>query len=262
MKLINLFKNRTALGISCIVLAFLICFVISPLISRTSEKTVTVIRAAAEIKSGDEITKDMIAEIRMSNTNQPEDIVSDSKAVIGKYAVMDMTKGDYILTGKLSDTPYVENTYLAGLNGEMRAVSVTLKSFALGLSGKLKPGDIVSVIAPDYQKSGMTVIPIELQYIEVIAVTGKSGADVETVGGEDSELPSAVTLMSTETQSKILADLEKNGTLHLSLVYRGERKTAEAFLEAQKEVLNPPEETAEQPEENAAEAVSEGGEGE
>ena len=52
----------------------------------------------------------------------------------------------------------------------------------------------------------------------------------------------------------MLAELEKTGTIHMSLVYRGERKTAEKFLKAQDEVLNPPQE------ENTAENAAEGGE--
>ena len=214
------------LGITCIVLAFVICFVISPLVSRTGNKTVSVVRVVSDIKSGDEITKNMVSEVKVPNTNQPDNIVSDTKSVIGKYASMDMIKGDYVLKEKVSDTPYVENTYFAKLDGEKRAISVTLKSFATGLSGKLKSGDIVSVIAPDYQKSGMTVVPVELQYVEVIAATAKTGADVENVGEDESELPSTVTLLATEAQAKMLAELEKTGTIHMSLVYRGERKTA------------------------------------
>lgn len=259
MKIANLFKNRTVLGVCCIVLACIICFVISPLISRTSEKTVKVVRATAEIKSGDEITKDMVTEVSMSSTNQPEQVLLDAKQAIGKYATMDMTSGDYVLANKVSDSPYIENTYLAGLNGEMRAISITLKSFATGLSGKLKSGDIVSVISPDHQKTGMTVIPPELQYLEVIAATGKSGADVEVTGEtEEAELPNTVTVLANEAQAKVLADLEKNGTIHLSLVYRGDRETAEQFLQAQKEVFNPPvDQSAEQPAESGAEAHGE-----
>ncbi len=254
MKFLDVFKNRMVLGITCIVLAFVICFVISPLVSRTGNKTVSVVRVVNDIKSGDEITKNMVSEVKMPNTNQPDNIVSDTKSIIGKYASMDMVKGDYVLKEKVADTPYVENTYFAKLDGEKRAISVTLKSFATGLSGKLKSGDIVSVIAPDYQKSGMTVVPVGLQYVEVIAATAKTGADVENVGEDESELPSTVTLLATEAQAKMLAELEKTGTIHMSLVYRGERKTAEKFLKAQDEVLNPPQE------ENTAENAAEGGE--
>lgn len=236
MKFLEVFKNRTVLGITCIVLALIMCFVVSPLISRTSNKTMDVVRATADIKSGDEITKEMVTEVKMTSTNQPENVIEDAKSVIGKYATMDMTKGDYVLKNKIADTPYVENTYLAGLDGTNRAMSVTIKSFANGLSGKLKSGDIVSVIAPDYKKTGITEIPLELQFVEVIAATTKTGSDVDEEFNEESELPSTVTLLVSEDQSKMLADLEKTGTIHMSLVYRGDRKTAEEFLKKQKEL--------------------------
>ena len=236
MKFLEVFKNRTVLGITCIVLALIMCFVVSPLIIRTSNKTMDVVRVTADIKSGDEITKEMVTEVKMTSTNQPENVIEDAKSVIGKYATMDMTKGDYVLKNKIADTPYVENTYLAGLDGTNRAMSVTIKSFANGLSGKLKSGDIVSVIAPDYKKTGITEIPLELQFVEVIAATTKSGSDVDEEFNEESELPSTVTLLVSEDQSKMLADLEKTGTIHMSLVYRGDRKTAEEFLKKQKEL--------------------------
>ena len=59
-------------------------------------------------------------------------------------------------------------------------MSITIKSFATGLSGKLQSGDIVSVVAPDFKKQGQTVIPPELKYVEVIGVTASSGYDANT----------------------------------------------------------------------------------
>lgn len=91
------------------------------------------------------------------------------------------------------------------------------KSFAEGLSGKLQSGDIVSVIAPDYKQQGQTVVPAELQYVEVISVTASSGYDANT--GEpaadeedDKELPDTVTLLVSPEQAKVLAELEAEGT--------------------------------------------------
>jgi pilus assembly protein CpaB len=108
------------------------------------------------------------------------------------------------------------------------------------LSGKLPSGDIVSVIAPDYNKQGTTVIPVELKYVEVIGVTASSGADVdagEDAGDGDQELPSTVTLLVTTEQSKVLASLEADGTIHLALVYRGTAENAAKFIAAQEETL-------------------------
>ncbi len=87
----------------------------------------------------------------------------------------------------------------------------------------------------------MTVIPAELQYVEVIAVTANSGYDANTgeelEEGADRELPGTVTLLVTPEQSKVLAELEADGKLHLSLVYRGDAASAGQFIEAQEQVL-------------------------
>ena len=152
-----------------------------------------------------------------------------------------MYPGDYILTDKISDEPAAENRYLYSLNGEKQAMSITINSFAEGLSGKLKSGDIVSVIAPDYLGSGETVIPAELKFVEVIAVTAKSGNDANTgeklTEEKEKELPSTVTMLVKPQQSKLLARLEAEGEIHLSLVFRGEADKASEFIKAQDQVL-------------------------
>jgi pilus assembly protein CpaB len=117
---------------------------------------------------------------------------------------------------------------------------VTIRTFATGLSGKLQSGDIVSVIAADYKKQGLTVIPPELRYVEVINVTASSGYDAntgETADRDERELPSTVTLLVTVEQGKVLAELEADGKLHLSLAYRGAPENAALFIEAQDEII-------------------------
>ena len=87
------------------------------------------------------------------------------------------------------------------------------------------------------------MIPPELQYVEVIAVTANSGydANTNTQNGEDDdtekELPGTVTLLVTPEQSKILAELEAEGKAHLSLVFRGTAEQSAAFISAQETVL-------------------------
>ena len=43
--------------------------------------------------------------------------------------------------------------------------------------------------------------------------------------------------MAAPEQSKLLAELEAEGKIHLSLVYRGERENAEKFVAAQDSIL-------------------------
>lgn len=187
-----------------------------------------------DIKEGDEITAEMVQTVEVGAYNLPQNLMTDKKEVVGKYATADLAAGDYILSSKLSAVPAAENAYLYNLDGTKQAISVTIKSFAVGLSGKLESGDIVTVIVADYQGKGETAIPPELQYVEVISVTASSGYDANT--GEvvdEKELPSTVTLLVTTEQAKVLAELEQDSELHLALVYRGTPENAAKFIAAQ-----------------------------
>ncbi len=196
-------------------------------------------------QAGEQITKDMVEIVSVGKYNLPSNVCKTEAEVVGKYLTAELYDGDYILSSKLSDDPAMENAYLYSLNGTKQAISITISKFAEGLSGKLKSGDIVSVIVPDYKGSGETVIPDELKYVEVIAVTAKSGNDANTDETavkndeeETKELPSTVTILVTPEQSELLAELEADYDMHLSLVYRGNRETAALFIEAQDRVLD------------------------
>ena len=218
----------------CILLALIICFGVTPLFSRSASEKTDIVRVTKDIKEGDEITAEMVQTVEVGAYNLPQNLMTDKKEVVGKYATADLVAGDYILSSKLSAVPAAENAYLYNLDGTKQAISVTIKSFATGLSGKLESGDIVTVIVADYQGKGETAIPPELQYVEVISVTASSGYDANT--GEvvdEKELPSTVTLLVTTEQAKVLAELEQDSELHLALVYRGTPENAAKFIAAQ-----------------------------
>ena len=230
----KIFRNRTVIGVLCILLALIICFGVTPLFSRSASEKTEIVRVTMDIKEGDEITAEMVQTVEVGAYNLPQNLMTDKKEVVGKYATADLAAGDYILSSKLSAVPAAENAYLYNLDGTKQAISVTIKSFAVGLSGKLESGDIVTLIVADYQGKGETSIPPELQYVEVISVTASSGYDANT--GEvvdEKELPSTVTLLVTTEQAKVLAELEQDSELHLALVYRGTPENAAKFIAAQ-----------------------------
>ena len=197
----KLLKNRTVLGVLCIVVSLLICFAVTPLVNAGLSQKTTIVRFVKDVKAGEEIKKGMLQEVEVGGYNLPENVLRSITEAEGKYLTADVYAGDYI-------------------------------------SGKLKSGDIVSVIAPDYLGSGETVIPAELKYVEVIAVTAKSGYDANTQEQEEEkELPSTVTVLVRPEQSRLLARLEAEGEIHLSLVYRGDSQKAAQFIEAQDLVL-------------------------
>jgi len=238
----NLFKNRMVVGVLCIVLSLLICFGLTPLFNKGISQKTEIVRVTKEIKVGEVITQDKVKTVEVGGYNLPENVIRTKENAVGTYALADLSIGDYILNTKVSKTPSAENAYLYHLDGSKQAISITIKSFANGLSGKLQSGDIVSVIAPDYKKQGATVIPPELKYVEVISVTASNGYDANTgeqeTSKDEKELPSTVTLLVTPEQGNLLASLESDGKTHLSLVYRGEESNVKKFLEMQSKVLD------------------------
>lgn len=237
----NLLKNRIVVGLICIITALVICFGLTPMFNDALKSKVEIVRVSTEIKKGDEITQKMVTTVEVGGYNLPSNVVYKAEDVIGKYANTDLYKGDYVLETKISDTPMLKNEYLTKLDGTNRAISVTIKSFAAGLSGKLEKGDIVSLIASDVGEQRKTLIPTELQYMEIIATTASSGTDnnvqEEPENEEDAELASTITMLATPEQARLLAELEQTGKLHAALVYRGGSENAQKFLDEQAKVL-------------------------
>lgn len=233
----NLLKNRIVVGLFCIILSLIICFGLTPMFNNALTSTVDIVRVNKEIYKGDLITADMLMTVEVVGYNLPHGVVYKSEDVVGKYANADLYKGDYILQGKLSDTAMLKNEYLGNLNGENRAISVTIKSFAAGLSGKLERGDIVTLIASDIGQMRETLVLPELHYVEIIATTLKDGTDSNLQSEDSNDLASTITVLVSPEQAQLLAELEQTGTLHAALVYRGDREMAQLFLDEQAKVL-------------------------
>ena len=233
----NLLKNRIVIGLICIILSLIICFGLTPMFNNALKSKVSLVRVNTEIHKGDQITEKMFTTVEVGGYNLPGNVVYKAEDVVGKYANTDLYKGDYILESKLSDTPMLKNAYLSKLNGENRAISVSIKSFAAGLSGKLEAGDIVTLIASDVGEKRETLVLPELQYVEIIATTASSGTDNDVEDGEEQELASTITVLATPEQARLLAELEQTGKLHAALVFRGDSTQAEKFLDEQQKVL-------------------------
>lgn len=211
----KILKNKTTLGIACIMLSLIISFALIPIFNDAMEAKVEVVRVSENIKEGEMITPGMIKVVEIGGFNMPDAVVKNKENIIGKYAKADLHKGDLILSTKLSNEPLVNHKYLHNFSGEERAISVSIKSLATGLSGKIEPGDIVTIIVTDFRGSSRAISPVELRFVEVLAVTAGSGWDIEEyreeeteITGEDRKLPSTITLKVSPMQAKLLAEIE------------------------------------------------------
>ena len=227
-------KNRTAIGIVCIILAVAVTFVVSPLVNNISDKKTEVVRFAADVSHGTEIKDTDIELVEISNSALPEKVIKDKSAVVGKYATTDIFKGDFATESKITDNANTASDIMASLKGDKVAMSITINSFAGGLSGKLENGDIVSIYVTN--KDDETENPASLKYVRVITTTTSGGIDEnDVVENEDGsfELPTTITVLVSVEQAKILANYEESATMHVALVYRGDEATANKFLKAQ-----------------------------
>lgn len=231
-------KNRTLIGIVCIILAVAVTFLVSPLVNRVSEQKTGVIRFTKDISHGSKIAETDIEIVKLSKNSVPEKALKTKDAVVGKYAKADLFKGDLATEIKITDDENSVENIFGSLNGDKVAMSITINTFAGGLSGKLENGDIVSVYVTD--KEGETKVPAELKYVKVITTTTSGGIDeTEVVPNEDGsfELPSTITLLVSVKQATVLANYEEGASMHIALVYRGEPEKAQKFLDKQDKFL-------------------------
>lgn len=236
----KLFRNRTFLASLAIVLALMICFVAAPSMNAAAGKEVSIVRVTKNISKGTKLSKDMIENVKIGGYNLPDNVLKTDASVIGKYATTSLQPGDYILSTKVSDE--APDIGLSSLNGKKQAVSVTIPSFAAGLSGKLETGDIIQLYVADYGNMKETLMPSELQYVKLLAATTDKGVDNTDDQKKDDksndDMPSTLTVLVSPVQAKKLVDYENNGTLHAALVYRGSDTSAEKFLDLENQYLD------------------------
>lgn len=226
--------NRTVIGIICIVVALAICFGIAPLVNRLSDGKTEIVRMVKDVPAGATIAETDIELVKVGSYNLPSNIITDKTKVVGKCALVSFAAGDYVLPSKVGDNRENAQSILEALDADHKAISITIGSFALGFSGKLKTGDIISILVYD-EVENLTYTPDELKYVKVITTTTSNGIDKEDV--EDTSQPVTVTLLVNTEQAELLAFYEKVADMHIVLEYRGDPETAQKYLDVQNKVF-------------------------
>ena len=236
-------KNRTVIGVICMVLAVVMTFAVAPLVNRLTSDTSEAIRLAKDVKQGVQITAEDLESVTVKTDSIPAGVVNEGTKIIGKYAASKLYAGDYLFEDKLTGEANTANDAFASLDGTKLAMSVTIDTFAAGLSGKLENGDVVSMVVLD-KNSGKATIPAALKYMKVITTTTSGGIDQDmVVKNEDGsfEIPSTVPLLVNSEQAKLLAKYDADNVMTVALVYRGTPENAKKFLDTQDEYFLSPE---------------------
>lgn len=228
----KIFKNRLMIVLVCGLLALGALLLYARSIRSEAEK-IKVVRMAANVAKGQMITAAELEIVTVGGYNLDTTAVTDAKNTVGKYAATDLVKGAVVLKANLSDNILSAADRLGQLDGTRMAYSIGIKDFSDGLSDKLTAGDIVSLYVDQDKKS---LQPPELTYVEVLAATTGKGIDRQDRQGNNDNL-ATVTLLVTQKQALLLTDYEDNAEIHMALVYRGDAKTAQQFLDKQDEAL-------------------------
>ena len=154
-------KNRTIIGIVCMILAVAMTFAIAPVVNRLTSDTTTVVRLKQEVGRGTKITEDQVETVKVKTDTMPQGVYVNTADVVGKYASSTLYAGDILTKAKLSGDSNNADDVLATLNGSKVAVSVTIDTFAAGLSGKLQNGDIISLSVVDKNAGTSAIENIE-----------------------------------------------------------------------------------------------------
>lgn len=226
--------NRTVVGIICIVVALAICFGIAPLVNKLSDGKTEIVRVIKDVPVGEIITDTDVQLVKVGSYNLPTNVITDKNAVVGMSAMVKLSAGDYLLPSKVGNTTTSAKSILESLDGTHKAISITIGSFALGFSGKLETGDIVSILVYNKEDDAMFT-PKELTYVKVITTTTSSGIDKADV--EDTSQPVTITLLVNSAQAEVLAYYEQHGDMHIVLEYRGDSETAQKYLDTQNKVF-------------------------
>lgn len=235
----RIFKNRLVIGVICILLAFLIGFVLVPLVAKSSNKTISVIVANTDIPAGTKIENKMVKQVKISKKGMSDKIINSLDKAIGKYTTDKIVSDEIILKTKISEQLPFADPALYNLDNNTFAITISVKSLAASLGGKLQEGDIITVmINPKDSKEFETTKAImfnELMYVEVIGITNQTGTDTKNASSdEDQNIPATATLKVNISQAQILAGLEGSSDIHLVLVARNNSPKAQQALALQK----------------------------
>jgi pilus assembly protein CpaB len=145
-------KKRTVVAAVCILLAIAIGLVLIPKYNEQQYKKIGAVIAVQDIPEGTQITAAMVQATEAFVQSIPSDTIQKADDVVGKYTSRYISKADYVTASKLSDVQLTKQGIT--VTGNKMIVSVTIPSPAAGVSGALKPGDLVSVYAvPSKQNS-------------------------------------------------------------------------------------------------------------
>jgi pilus assembly protein CpaB len=178
--------------------------------STSNEPGVQVVVAANDIQIGSKLEARDVRVITLPQSTAPPGFFSGTSQVLGRGAVLPVSKGEFILPSKLAAL-----NAGAGLPSMippgMRAVSVRVND-VVSVAGFVQPGTRVDVLATGSQGTGDRQTTTVLENVAVIAVGKSLDRNVS-----DAQTAPVITLLVSPDDAQKLALVSQEGRIQLSL---------------------------------------------
>ena len=241
MNRLNLILRRRIFIIIFIILAVFGGLVIFWYLNNLKEKSnadlygIQVFTAKTEIGSGTKISDDLIELKKIPENIFNEKFITNKKDIIGKQAVIDISKGEIISSDNIEISHQDGSNYLkfsSYIPGYLRAVSIPL--YFYGDVSMLNIGDMVDVILTYYDKtSDELVSETVLRQKEIILIKGNSLSS----SPEESEKKSdGISFFNNADYSGF--DNKNNVNVLVFTFYLKPEEVEKVFLSLQKGTLN------------------------
>jgi len=180
--------------------------------STSNEPIVEAAVAARDIQVGVKLAADDVRMVKLPQSSAPPGYFSGTSKIVGRGAILPISKGDFILSTKLAAM-----NAGAGLPSliptGMRAVSVRVND-VVSVAGFVQPGTRVDVLATGDQGTGndrqTTTV---LENVAVIAV----GKSLDRNASADAQTAPVITLLVSPDDAQKLALVSQEGRIQLSL---------------------------------------------
>lgn len=234
--MIKVFKSKIFLGVTCIILAAVIAFVLLPRFYASKNNTTHAIKVTLDIPAGTVITHDMLTQAEVGAFGLPDNVARSTENIIGMVASENMYTGEFMTTARL----LTEAEYTAlmaeqtkGLEKGYCLVTVEFPTASAGVASILRGGHIVDVheCIENEDKSISVVKTLESMYVydvlnqELESLTQLDERLAEAIVAEDTDYdfqPAYVVFRCTIMQAQTLIRLERMEAMHLTLQRTGE----------------------------------------
>lgn len=180
--------------------------------SSNNERGLPVVMAAGDILVGAKLQAHDVTVVTLPQSAVPPGAFSATSQVLGRGAILPISKGEFILPSKLAAV-----NAGAGLPSMippgMRAVSVRVND-VVSVAGFVQPGTRVDVLATGNQGAGNERQTITV--LENVAVIAVGGSLLERLAGGEQNAP-VITLLVSPDDAQKLALASQEGRIQLAL---------------------------------------------